>query len=342
MPATPIDTRQIPARPVPLGPGSRPGRPRLGRRRRRPIAASAASAASAVAVTAVLLAALVAGAPAPVAAAGEGEGDPTVVVTGRGWGHGRGMGQYGALGYTQDFGWTSAQILDHFYGGTVAGPAPAGGPVDPARLEVDLVALRGLPTTVALADGTLHLMDETGSTLTRRAGAIRLTPIDGRMAMHTAPSCDGPWAEAPPLDRPVVRVAAETGAGGPDGLLQVCSPAGRTWYAGEVWATTTAPGAGGSPRTVNLVTVEEYLRGVIPNEVPASWPAATLEAQAVAARSYVMAGDRRWQPWADTCDTTPVSGLRRPLHHPAGLPGRHRRPHRRRGRRHCRARPAPG
>ena len=53
--------------------------------------------------------------PAPV-------GSATFVVTGHGWGHGRGMGQWGAYGYAQA-GWSAAQILDHFYGGTTAGSA---------------------------------------------------------------------------------------------------------------------------------------------------------------------------------------------------------------------------
>ncbi len=37
------------------------------------------------------------------------------------------------------------------------------------------------------------------------------------------------------------------------------------------------------------VPLEDYVKGVVPNEVPASWPAATLQAQAVAARSYGVA-----------------------------------------------------
>ena len=51
------------------------------------------------------------------------------------------------------------------------------------------------------------------------------------------------------------------------------------------------------------MTIEQYLRGVVPNEMPASWPAPALEAQAVAARSYALAGDSRWGSHADTCDT---------------------------------------
>lgn len=37
------------------------------------------------------------------------------------------------------------------------------------------------------------------------------------------------------------------------------------------------------------VPLEDYVKGVVPNEVPPSWPAATLQAQAVAARSYGIA-----------------------------------------------------
>ena len=61
--------------------------------------------------------------------------------------------------------------------------------------------------------------------------------------------------------------------------------------------------SGGQPRTINVVSIGDYLAGVVPNEVPASWPDAALQAQAVAARSYAMAGDTRQQPYADTCDT---------------------------------------
>ena len=43
------------------------------------------------------------------------------VVEGTGYGHGRGLSQWGAYGYAVDHGWTSAQILNHYYGGTNAG-----------------------------------------------------------------------------------------------------------------------------------------------------------------------------------------------------------------------------
>ncbi len=47
----------------------------------------------------------------------------SVTITGHGNGHGIGLSQYGAYGYAVDAGWTAAQILARYYGGTVAGSA---------------------------------------------------------------------------------------------------------------------------------------------------------------------------------------------------------------------------
>jgi SpoIID/LytB domain protein len=61
-------------------------------------------------------------------------------------------------------------------------------------------------------------------------------------------------------------------------------------------------------RTVNLVKLDDYLRGVVPRESPASWGDLAggagmnaLRAQAVAARSYSL-GQKRYS-YAKTCDT---------------------------------------
>ena len=44
-------------------------------------------------------------------------------VSGHGWGHGVGLAQYGAYGYALH-GWTSADIVAHYYPGTDLGQAP--------------------------------------------------------------------------------------------------------------------------------------------------------------------------------------------------------------------------
>jgi SpoIID/LytB domain protein len=55
--------------------------------------------------------------------------------------------------------------------------------------------------------------------------------------------------------------------------------------------------------TVKTLALESYVRGVISAEMPAEWPAAALEAQAVAVRTYALtahAGSSRFDVYSDT------------------------------------------
>ena len=66
------------------------------------------------------------------------------------------------------------------------------------------------------------------------------------------------------------------------------------------------PYAGASVRdTVNVLPMDSYVRGVVPYEMPASWDAAALRSQAVAARTYA-AWLRAQNPrrYYQICDTT--------------------------------------
>lgn len=62
---------------------------------------------------------------------------------------------------------------------------------------------------------------------------------------------------------------------------------GDKWYRGEVEVF-----AGKKSKSyltlVNRLPLEEYLYGVVPSEMPASWPVEALKTQAVAARTYVL------------------------------------------------------
>src|SRR5208283_5867139 len=54
---------------------------------------------------------------------------------------------------------------------------------------------------------------------------------------------------------------------------------------------------------VQRVPLERYVRGVVSAEVPASWPLAALQAQAVASRTYALtahAGGSRFDVYSDT------------------------------------------
>jgi len=56
-------------------------------------------------------------------------------------------------------------------------------------------------------------------------------------------------------------------------------------------------------KRVHSIALETYVRGVVAAEMPASWPAAALEAQAVACRTYALtahAGGSRFDVYADT------------------------------------------
>jgi SpoIID/LytB domain protein len=57
--------------------------------------------------------------------------------------------------------------------------------------------------------------------------------------------------------------------------------------------------------TINILSLETYLRGVVPRESPSSWRPAALQAQAVAARTYAAYYRMRSRSRGyDLCDTT--------------------------------------
>lgn len=97
----------------------------------------------------------------------------------------------------------------------------------------------------------------------------------------------------------------------------------RLWAANEhnqEAALADAPGGGVTPSGVTdppetlrvlmpdgsvvVMPLEEYLKGVVPAEVPASWPTEALRAQAVAARSYAATRHAHDAQGADVCTTT--------------------------------------
>ena len=61
----------------------------------------------------------------------------------------------------------------------------------------------------------------------------------------------------------------------------------------------------GSLQLINRITVEEYLQGVVPEEMPAEWNPEAVKAQAVAARTYALRQRKRHaKEGFDVCATT--------------------------------------
>jgi SpoIID/LytB domain protein len=193
--------------------------------------------------------------------------------------------------------------------------AAISGPVAVGTLPViSVVPVDGSQPTPASTDG---IPPETAvipppavgwSALPAGAAVIRIQLSGtGRFVISESPSCAGPWTVRSTVS--ASSVAVSTGpivAANPDdpsAMLQVCQSNGsRRAYRGEIVAVDGKP----NQYAANRVLMEDYLRGVLPAEVPSSWGskpngAEVLKAQAVAARSYAIA--ERRTGFASTCDT---------------------------------------
>ena len=180
-------------------------------------------------------------------------GSTAITVTGHGYGHGKGLSQYGALGAAEQ-GLTWQQIDEFYYPGTTWGRI--GGKVrvlitaDTGR-DVQVVAQRGLKVT-SLA----------------RQRTWRLPPIAAKKWRLVAAGSDtavqytkgGAW-------RTWKKVPGEAEFSSVTGLLTLVTPGGRRDYRG----TLQSVAARQSPKreTVNRLSMEAYLRGVVPARGPA-------------------------------------------------------------------------
>src|SRR6185437_51435 len=73
--------------------------------------------------------------------------------------------------------------------------------------------------------------------------------------------------------------------------VELTSSAGSSYAqnARSHYANTTGTRTGSGFSVINYLYVEDYLLSVVPSEMPSGWPLEALKAQAIAARSYVIA-----------------------------------------------------
>jgi peptidoglycan hydrolase-like amidase len=186
-----------------------------------------------------------------------------VTVAGHGLGHGRGMGQYGAYGYASEtaYHWTYQQIVAHYYGSAHLDRLGAG--ADQAGINVDLSELNTSSTTPVRAA-------RPGAAIRVNGGRLRT----GTITLHH----NG-------------RVQTITATGG-DVSVELPGVGWRT-YDGVIQVQPSSASDGTGGQTWDLVPIERYVAGVVPQEAPSGWGAtggeAALEAQAVAVRSYALA-----------------------------------------------------
>ena len=210
-------------------------------------------------------------------------------LTGKGWGHGIGMSQYGAQGFAQH-GYSAHQIIQYYYTGTTLGAAP------PTADSIDVLLAEGRsnPRFQIDTDGASISVSGTVTPLIM-GDTLAVKFAGGTMKVTlTRDAADTVLAEATP---DMIELS------GPDGAL-------KTLFASD--NGTTGRHYRGSLRlyvkdasisVVNHVGLDSYVRGVVPGEVPSSWLPATLQAQAIAARSYALATATSTGIYDVHCDT---------------------------------------
>ncbi len=215
-------------------------------------------------------------------------GSTAITITGHGYGHGHGLSQYGAQGAALQ-GLTWQQIVEFYYPGTTWGEVRGKVRVlitaDTGR-DVQVVARPGIKVTSLARNRSWRL-----PSLPARKWRLVAKGADTLVQRTTGAR----W-------RTWKRVPGEAELSSRSGPLTLVTPTGRRDYRGSL--QSVAPRQG-KRQTVNRLGMEAYLRGVVPQEVPALWQPAAVSAQSVAARTY--AAFERSHPSAghyDLCDTS--------------------------------------
>ncbi len=241
-------------------------------------------------------------------------------VTGRAWGHRTGMSQVGAQ-YAGRAGFSATQILAAYYPGTALTAIPStswasvwpGTPAGATRpvLRVKIEGNTSTTLTVTATAG-LALWSASGGPVPlpatpAPAARWRLVPVapavpaSGLRLQFGTSAATTVWTTV----GAVVPVGSGFTSGGPAGVrLELADGTTRTEPSTVVQTTSTARSTVWT--TVSLVDPQAYLGSVVAAEIGPSSAPATLQAQAIAARTYatrlayVYGKTRSW----DACSTT--------------------------------------
>jgi SpoIID/LytB domain protein len=214
----------------------------------------------------------------------------TVKFYGLGYGHGVGMNQYGAKGRASQ-GQTAEQILAAYFRGATMST------VSPTRIVRVLLlssfkASASRPLVIYGRGGTWGI-DGTDKAFPA-AAQLKAWRTDGGTwkVRVTDPSTATVLYSASVTGYPFVKPLDDTA------YLQLFSkPSTYDTFRGSLRLIlgSTSP----SVSVVNHVGLDQYVRGVVPAEMPTSWPREALRAQVIAARSY---GVRTLNPGSGTYD----------------------------------------
>jgi peptidoglycan hydrolase-like amidase len=231
-------------------------------------------------------------------------------VTGLGNGHGHGLSQYGARGAAMA-GLSASAIVSFYYPHTT---------LKTLHSTVKMrVLISGAPTypTIAVRAG-LSVRSSSGAAI---KGVANPLPTAGLSRYRLAPSGVGlklqrlkgsTWATVPGASALPARVDFLSATN----LVRLYYTGGTsTVYHGTLGGVRS----GSKVLTINRAKIDEYVEGVVPREMPASWRASAVQAQAIAARSYgeyerAHAGTRVY----DICDSSQCQVYGGKAHYSAG------------------------
>jgi SpoIID/LytB domain protein len=214
----------------------------------------------------------------------------SISVTTWGSGHGRGLSQYGARNRA-NAGQTYRQIVQHYYPSTRWGSAAGSVRILLSHDTSDDVVVDARSKLEARSLGAHKTWNLPAKAAGRKITRWRITQAGSASVISYRTGSWHQWRRA--------AGDAQFAAGGRPITLH--TPDGTTRYRGTLRSATVGSGRD----TVNVVGLDAYLRGVVPQEVPALWPSAAVRAQAVAARTYA-AHERAHAPAGrayDLCDT---------------------------------------
>jgi stage II sporulation protein D len=217
----------------------------------------------------------------------------SLTVQWRGNGHGHGMSQYGARGAAMK-GLSTSQILAFYYPGTSLVTVPS------TDIRVKLTNTAGAITTVLSNPRGMSLLGY-GPLAVSSYSRFRLIPSGTGLALQGRLPRSSPhpytWHTI------AAKLPARADFRGRTGWVQLVNADNSSIrYHGRIGAVRSGAGE----LTINRVSMDNYVAGSAPREMPASWPAAAVRAQAIAARSYAETA-RSWVGAGsqyDICDTT--------------------------------------
>ena len=213
-------------------------------------------------------------------------------LTGSGFGHGVGMSQWGAYAMAKE-GRDATSIVTHYYTGTTVQPVQDDMDVRINLLyQVTSAQVRG--EAVEPGGGAVEVLVGEQPIVAGPSDSFRFTVRGGSVGVERR--VDGNFVDVGTVPAVTVRWAGTRNPGaaaGPATLLNVIGPKGsfdsegHRYRYGHVDITPVATSSGTRLNVVNVLRLhDEYLYGI--SEVSNSWPAAALQAQVLAARSFAL------------------------------------------------------